>query len=231
MPGRERRDGGSVGRWGWGLGPLKEGRGYNAPQYKAAAWMPTGLLTHLALRARCGISRRLRAGRTLLGLVSLALLVMAGPTRANDYEEVSRLIRAGNPAGALARAQTYLDTNPRDPQMLFLRAGALADAGRTQDAMEALKRLTQDYPELPEPYNNLAVLHATQGQLDQAQALLIEALRARPSYALALENLGDVQARLALRAWQQAQQIDPTLAPRTGPKASRVREALAGPNR
>jgi Flp pilus assembly protein TadD len=84
----------------------------------------------------------------------------------------------------------------------------LADAGRTEDAMRGFIELTQEFPELPEPHNNLATLHAARGDLDQARAALESAVRALPSYALAWENLGDVHLRLAERAWARAASLD-----------------------
>src|SRR5690606_21604631 len=69
--------------------------------------------------------------------------------------------------------------------------------------------LTQQFPELPEPHNNLAALHAARGELDLARAALDEAVRALPSYALAHENLGDLHLRPALRAWQRAGELEP----------------------
>jgi Flp pilus assembly protein TadD len=84
----------------------------------------------------------------------------------------------------------------------------LADAGRTEDAMRGFVELTQEFPELPEPHNNLATLHAARGDLDQARAALETAVRALPSYALAWENLGDVHLRIAERAWARAASLD-----------------------
>jgi Flp pilus assembly protein TadD len=64
--------------------------------------------------------------------------------------------------------------------------------------------MTEEFPDLPEPYNNLAVLHAADGQLDRARTLLESALRLDPGYRVAHENLGDVFVRLALRAYEAA---------------------------
>ena len=80
--------------------------------------------------------------------------------------------------------------------------------------MAVFERLTQDHPDLPEPYNNLAVLHAARGQLDRARELLEQALRHDPNYFAAQENLGDVFARLAQRAYEKASanpQAEPSL--------------------
>ncbi len=166
-------------------------------------------------------------GRTLLArsrllLAALALLASSA-ARADDYADVSRLLRGGQPAQALARADQYLAGKPRDPQMRFLKAVALADAGRADEAREVLTRLVQDYPELPEPHNNLAVLHAARGDLDKARAALEAALRINAAYATAHENLGDVYARLAVRAWERAQQLDPSLARSVAPKLAATR--------
>jgi tetratricopeptide (TPR) repeat protein len=70
--------------------------------------------------------------------------------------------------------------------------------------MDALNKLIEDFPDLPEPYNNLAVLQAAQGRVDSARELLETALRHDPGYALAYENLGDVFIRLAQRAFERA---------------------------
>jgi len=68
----------------------------------------------------------------------------------------------------------------------------------------------EDFPELPEPYNNLAVLYASEGQLDSARAALEMALAAAPNYATALENLGDVYLQMAADAYQRAAKLDPS---------------------
>jgi Tfp pilus assembly protein PilF len=101
-----------------------------------------------------------------------------------------------------------LKNAPRDAALRFTRAVMLADAGQMDAAMQGFTELVQEFPELPEPHNNLATLHAARGELDQARAALDNAVRALPSYALAWENLGDVHLRIAERAWARAASLD-----------------------
>jgi len=123
---------------------------------------------------------------------------------AQDVREVERLFRGGDTAVAMQRADKAIAERPRDASMRFLRAVMLTELQRTTEAIDALDKLIEDFPDLPEPYNNLAVLLAAQGRIDTARELLETALRHDPGYAVAHENLGDVFVRLALRAFERA---------------------------
>ncbi|MDB5884510.1 MAG: repeat-containing protein [Polaromonas sp.] len=143
----------------------------------------------------------------LAGLTLLALFG-AAPARADEYTEVNRLISARQFPEALASADKYLATSPRDPQMRFLKGVIQGETAKTAEAMESFAQLNRDYPELPEPYNNLAVLYAGLGQFDKARESLTMALRLNPRYATAHENLGDVYARLASQSYSRALQLN-----------------------
>ncbi|HYE41120.1 MAG TPA: tetratricopeptide repeat protein, partial [Ramlibacter sp.] len=92
-----------------------------------------------------------------LGLAVLAAaLLAAGPARADEYGDVNQLLRSGKHAEALTRADQYLAGKPKDPQMRFLKGVIQSESGRTGDAIQTFTKLTEDFPELPEPYNNLA---------------------------------------------------------------------------
>jgi Flp pilus assembly protein TadD len=125
-------------------------------------------------------------------------------------QQVNTLIQTGDLAAALARANALLVKTPRDAQLRFVRGTILADQNQTAAASAAFEELIEDFPELPEPYNNLAALLARQGQLERAQALLNTALKIRPQFALALENLGDIYLQMALNAYQDAATLEPT---------------------
>jgi tetratricopeptide (TPR) repeat protein len=84
----------------------------------------------------------------------------------------------------------------------------LTELKRTGDAVRTFTSLTEDFPELPEPYNNLAVLYAQQGNYDKAKTALELAIHTHPGYATAHENLGDIYAQLAIRAYDRALQLD-----------------------
>jgi hypothetical protein len=146
----------------------------------------------------------------ILGLAVLtsALLGAFAPAHADEYGDVNQLLRSGKLPEALAKADQYLAGKPRDPQMRFLKGVIQTESGRTADAIGTFTKLTEDYPELPEPYNNLAVLYAGQAQFDKARAALEMAIRTNPSYATAHENLGDVYAKLASQAYSRALQLD-----------------------
>ena len=143
----------------------------------------------------------------LRGLLVLATL-SASLAYADDYADVSKMLRAGQINEAMVKADQYLAGKPRDPQMRFIKGVIQTEAGKTNDAIATFTQITQDYPELPEPYNNLAVLYAGQSQFDKARAALEMAIRTNPSYATAHENLGDVYARLASQAYGKALQLD-----------------------
>lgn len=142
--------------------------------------------------------------------VPAATPLQSDPRRiATIAEQASRLIREGKPDDALRSLDEALKQAPRDPQLRFLYGVALAETGRKKDAAEVFEQMTQDFPELPEPYNNLAVMYAASGELDRARTALENAVRALPGYALGHENLGDVYLRMAARAYQKAGELDP----------------------
>jgi len=150
-------------------------------------------------------------------LVLAALLGAFGTARADDYAEVNTLLKQGQAAAALSKADAYIAGNPRDPQMRFLRGVILTEQGKRAEAIATFTQLTQDYPELPEPYNNLAALYAANSEFDKARAALETAIRLNPNYAAAHENLGDIHARLAAQSYNRAQQLEPdnrTVAPK-----------------
>jgi tetratricopeptide (TPR) repeat protein len=174
-------------------------------------------------------TRTVFSGQPLLSRCNILLLAAffwMPPAHADDYTEVNSLISAGQLAQAQAKADTYLAAKPKDPQMRFLKGVIQTQAGKPAEAIAAFTNLTEDYPELPEPYNNLAVLHAGQGQLDKARSALEMALRINPAYAAAHENLGDIHARLASQSYSRALQLDAGN-PALRPKLTLIEQLLA----
>ncbi|MFN7856237.1 MAG: tetratricopeptide repeat protein [Acidovorax sp.] len=163
----------------------------------------------------------------LLRVVALTALVGTSTVHADDYADIAQLLKAGKSADALARVEQRLAANPRDPQLRFLRGVAQADSGKAADAIATFTKLTEDYPELPEPYNNLAVLYANQNQLDKSRTALEMAIRTNPSYATAHENLGDIYAKLASQAYNKALQLDAANANSVKPKLALIRELFS----
>ena len=168
---------------------------------------PRGLMVPSAATVRA--APRLRAEFINgMRLLCIAVAMSATVAYADEYGDVNVLVRAGKLAEALAKADQYIASKPRDPQMRFIKGVIQTEAGKPADAISTFTQITQDYPELPEPYNNLAVLYAGQSQFDKARAALEMAIRTNPSYATAHENLGDVYAKLASQAYSKALQLD-----------------------
>jgi tetratricopeptide (TPR) repeat protein len=158
--------------------------------------------------------------------IAVAFLLSGASAFADEYAEVSQLARSGKLNEALSRADQYLATQPKDPQMRFIKGVIQRDSGKTSEAIATFTRLTEDYPELPEPYNNLAVLYAGQSQFDKARSALEMAIRTNPSYATAHENLGDIYAKLASQAYNKALQLDGNN-PAVPPKLALIREIFS----
>lgn len=138
-----------------------------------------------------------------------ACIIFAGaPVLADEIQDISQQYRQGDLAGALDRANSHLAQNPGNAQARFLKGLILSDQGKSSEALAIFTGLTEDFPEMPEPYNNLAVLHASQGRYDAAMEALQAAIRAHPGYATAHENLGDIHAKLASIAYDKALALD-----------------------
>ena len=129
-------------------------------------------------------------------------------TFADELKDISQMAENGQQAAALERINTYLAANPKDAQAMFMKGIILAESNKRDDAIKAFTDLTEKYPNLPEPYNNLAVLYADAGQYDKAKNALETAIKTHPSYATAHENLGDIYARMASEAYDKALQLD-----------------------
>jgi tetratricopeptide (TPR) repeat protein len=153
------------------------------------------------------MTQKLAAAR--LAAIAICLL-FAAPVSAqgDDLQEAQQLLKQGQVDRALERVDQFLKSKPKDARGRFLRGILLTEQNKPQEAIKVFTDLTQDYPELPEPYNNLAVLHASQGQYDKARAALEMAIRTHPSYATAHENLGDIYAKMASQAYDKALQLD-----------------------
>jgi tetratricopeptide (TPR) repeat protein len=171
---------------------------------------------------------------TVKRTLSVAIFAMAfggsGIASADEYGDVTQLMRNGKSADALTRADQYLASKPRDPQMRFLKGVILTESGKPAEAISVFTKLTEDFPELPEPYNNLAVLYAGQSQFDKARAALEMAIRTNPSYSTAHENLGDVYAKLASQAYTKALQLDAGNAA-VPPKLALIKDLFAPGNK
>lgn len=85
----------------------------------------------------------------------------------------------------------------------FNRAVSLAQRNPAA-AIEMFEALTADHPQWPEPYNNLAVLYADQGEEKKAERALLAAMETHPSYALVHKNLEALYAGMAGRAYRKA---------------------------
>jgi outer membrane biosynthesis protein TonB len=146
----------------------------------------------------------------------LSLLLSAlgtGPAFANEATDVARLLRNKQYTEALTKTDALLAKHPRDAQMRFYKGLILAEQNKSAEAIAIFTKLTEDFPDLPEPYNNLAVLYAANGQYEKAGAALDMAIHTNPTYATALANLGDVYARLASQAYEKALQLEPPKTP------------------
>lgn len=147
--------------------------------------------------------------RAVPGLILICFaLLLPTSIRADDFQEARRLFQQGSYSQALERVDAVLVKQPKDARARFLRGLIFTEQSRFPEAIRVFTALTEDYPELPEPYNNLAVIYASQGQDEKARQALEMAIRTHPTYATAHENLGDIYAKMARQAYDKALQLD-----------------------
>ncbi|SOZ50143.1 conserved hypothetical protein, TPR repeats; putative exported PROTEIN [Cupriavidus taiwanensis] len=172
---------------------------------------------------------RRRGSRTVVPLLALAA-ALAGPASAQNgplslavptspvggiqstdpgMGEAQQAANARRYEDAIKGFDRVLAANPRNAQARFQRAWALAQAGREDEAIQAFSEMAQDFPELPEPHNNLALLYARRGDLKRAEAELLLATEVKPAFAVGYTNLGDVYRRMAEQAYTEALRRNP----------------------
>src|SRR6266571_4637964 len=172
----------------------------------------------------------LRHAARLSALLFALALAASSAARADELQDINALLKQGQHAQALDRVNQYLAKKPRDAQGRFLKGLILAEQNKVPEAIDVFSKLSQDYPQLPEPYNNLAVLYAAQGQYEKARQQLEMSIRTHPSYATAYENLGDVYTRLASQAYDKALQLDSSNSAAKN-KLSLIRDLMSSDNR
>jgi len=129
--------------------------------------------------------------------------------QSTPHNDVRKLLRQAKYPQALLLVNQALAKNPRDPQMRFWQGFIYEQQGQSELAFATYLSLTQEYPELPEPHNNLGVLHAAKGDYPSAKASLDAALRANPAYAAAHENMGDLLVNMARQSYERALALEP----------------------
>jgi tetratricopeptide (TPR) repeat protein len=132
------------------------------------------------------------------------------PNLNNPFQEATRLLRRGQNDEALSQINLWLTSRPKDARGRFLRGMILTAQKKIPEAIQIYLDLTQDFPELPEPYNNLAALYASQANYEKARSLLETAIIAMPGFSLAHENLGDTYIHLAALQYEKAAKLDST---------------------
>ena len=118
--------------------------------------------------------------------------------------EIEKLVKAQKYLEAIHRINELLVKNPLNVQLRFVLARLQIELKQYPAAQKTLIEITQQFPELAEPYNNLAALAANQGQWIDARDYLELALKLKPSYTIASANLGEVYTRLAAKAYIDA---------------------------
>lgn len=153
-------------------------------------------------------------------------LPAAAVSKPLTLETLQALVDDGQYEAALAQTHSYLDTHPGNRDARFLRAVALAGLGRNTDAIEAFRTLARDWPDRPEPANNLAALYARQGDYEKARKWLVQALNTQTVYAVAHRNLGDVYTALATMAYSEVLDSDTDSGADTGSGSKGMKLAL-----
>jgi Flp pilus assembly protein TadD len=151
---------------------------------------------------------KLRQGSIGLTLACAVSLLAPLAAWADASADVQRFITQGNLAAALQRAEAAVAAKTVDARLRFLHGVVLLDLKRDAEALQMFNALAQDYPQLPEPYNNIAAIHSRSGHWDLARAALEIAQRNDPSNLLVRENLGDAYLQLALASWQGSARAD-----------------------
>lgn len=120
-------------------------------------------------------------------------LISSSLTFAYDFDSLSELIKKGKESQAIKRLNQYIQKYPNDPEVNFVYGATLDHFGKTQEAKKVFLQLNTKYPNNSTIHNNLGVLYAKLGEYSAAYTFFGSALRLKPNYQEARNNLRFVQ--------------------------------------
>ena len=166
--------------------------------------------------------------KTLISVFLSLVFCFSSALAQTSYGDIQLLINQGQYNEALKITDEQLSRSNSDIKLQFMKGLILTRLERYSDAEKIFIQLTKENPELPEPFNNLAVVYAAQGKYAEAADALQNAINTHPSYATAHENLGDIYAKMASRAYNQALELD-TANEAAREKLSLVKDLISAP--
>lgn len=144
--------------------------------------------------------------RAAIACSVLGLLVCTGAFADDPVDEALSLVAQERHAEARKAIEDMLERNPEAPGARLLQGVLYAREGNLFEAVAIFEGLRDDHPRMFEAHNNLAVLYAKLGRLEDARKALIAALELRPD-AVVYANLGDVYMKLAERSYERAHEL------------------------
>jgi len=141
-------------------------------------------------------------------IIFLLFLPMIGLT--DSKEDLTPILSLINekPFIALEKIKKRLRASPDEPRLLFYKGVTETKLNQMDNAINTYNYLINKHPNLPEPYNNLAVIYAEKEELELAKKTLEKAIKTNSSYSVAHVNLGDIYTRMATNAYNIAFEID-----------------------
>ena len=151
--------------------------------------------------------RNLRRSVCAMAFVVGSTLALPSLAATDDYTAIKQALATGQTQDALTLVKAARDKQPKDVQLMFFEGVINAQLGESRAAIGIFERMAKDYPELPEPHNNLGVLYAARGDLEKAKAAFERAIFTNPAYATAHQNVADIYAAMARKNYGQALQV------------------------
>lgn len=177
----------------------------------------------LSLFFSCAALSCLLSSASVLAADAVPLFGDKTPDIVNPARSVSDLMNRGKYVDALKLADEQLDANPKNVNLRFLRGVIFMETKKTEEAKKVFEQLIREYPELADPYNNLAVIYAGEGNLGRAEDLLHQALMNNAVSTTTYTNLGDIYAAKAADMYAKASRLAPRNA-RLKEKAATARD-------
>lgn len=200
--------------------------------YESGVWKE--LTERYGLRAREKLQQPGLSDVEFVRLCSFAYRMLIFCGRASDARELAyqfseqlreastRLYHAKEYGLSLEYAETWLDIDPADNDVRWLKARCLTRLERFEEAEKELQELQRRNYRKDRLYHAWGLLRRDQELLDEAMVLFIKGLESRPNYLPLLRDFGDIKEKMgdvdgALETLAQAYDLaprDPYIAPK-----------------